>query len=93
MLKYKDFVPREIQPPGVFDEGEHESFDDAVRAANAWLVETRVKLVNLETVVLPNIWSRWEDGSQDASIASGGDHVSRWHQFLRCWYQDPEGRA
>ena len=88
MLKYKDFVPRQLSAPGLFKEGEFENFDDAVAAANRWLADSQVKLVKLETVVLPNIWSRWEEGSVDASIGTSGDSPSRWHQFLRCWYQE-----
>ncbi len=88
MLKYKDFVPDQIKAPGVFDKGKHQTFDDAVEAANGWLKENQqVNLVNLETVVLPNIWSRWEEGSADASIGTG-EAPSRWHQFLRCWYHE-----
>ena len=87
MLKYKDFVPRQISRPGFFADGEHESFDEAVKAANRWLASNNVTLVNLETVVLPNIWREWEEGSKDASIGTSTDLVSRWHQFLRCWYQ------
>lgn len=87
MLKYKDFVPRQLKAPGIFDQGEHETFEDAVTAANDWLEASAVKLVSLETVVLPNIWSRWEEGSGDASIGTG-DSPIRWHQFLRCWYRD-----
>ena len=87
MLKYRDFVPKEIEAPGFLNPGEHESFNDAVEAANQWLTENSVKLINLETVVLPNIWSRWEDGSADASLGTG-ESISRWHQFLRCWYHD-----
>ena len=62
--------------------------DAAVAAANKWLSETNVKLISIETVVLPNIWSKWEEGSGDASIGTSGDSPSRWHQFLRCWYHD-----
>jgi hypothetical protein len=87
MLKYRDFVPKEIEAPGFLKPGEHESFNHAVEAANTWLAENSVKLINLETVVLPNIWSRWEEGSVDASIGTG-ESLSRWHQFLRCWYHD-----
>ena len=87
MLRYKDFVPKQIAAPGIFDAGEHESFDAAVIAANKWLSESDVKLISIETVVLPNIWSKWEEGSGDASIGTSGDSPSRWHQFLRCWYQ------
>ena len=87
MLKYKDFVPKQRKAPGIFDQGDHESFDEAVVAMNEWLVQNPVKLINLETVVLPNIWSRWEEGSRDASIGTG-DSPNRWHQFIRCWYQE-----
>ncbi len=88
MIQYKDFVPKEIEAPGFLKPGEHESFDAAVIAANQWLAENKIKVLSMETVVLPNIWSRWEDGSADASIATSGDSYSRWHQFLRCWYHD-----
>ncbi len=88
MLKYKDFVPQQVSAPGILRVGEYESFDAAVEAANQWLAETpSIRLIKLETVVLPNIHSRWEEGSNDASIGTSGDSPSEWHQFLRCWYQ------
>ncbi len=88
MLKHRDFVPKQIEAPGFLKPGQHESFDAAVIAANEWLEDSPVTLVSLETVVLPNIWSRWEEGSKDASIGTSGDTPSRWHQFLRVWYQE-----
>lgn len=88
MLKYKDFVPRQIQAMRFLRAGEYESFDDAVKAANEWLATHPVELLKLETVVLPNIHSRWEEGSTDAGICTSGDSPSEWHQFLRCWYRD-----
>lgn len=88
MLKYRDFVPAQIEAPGFLNPGAHESFDHAVEAANQWISENDIQLISLETVVLPNIWSRWEEGSADASIGTSGDTPSRWHQFLRCWYRE-----
>lgn len=88
MLKYKDFVPKELEAPGFFKEGQHENFDDAVKEVNEWLANNKISLVSLETVVLPNIWSRWEEGSADASLGTSSDAPSRWHQFIRCWYKD-----
>lgn len=88
MLKYKDFVPRQIVAPGFLNPGDHETFDDAVAAANQWIVDNEIQVIGMETVVLPNIWSRWEEGSTDASIGTSGDTPSRWHQFLRCWFRD-----
>ena len=60
MLKYKDFVPKEIEAPGFFKEGKHESFDHAMEAANEWLANNEVTVISIETVVLPNIWANWE---------------------------------
>ena len=91
MLKYKDFVPREITASGFLRAGEYETFDDAVAAANDWLIGSGVRLLKVETVVLPNVHSRWEEGSGDASIRTSGDSPSQWHQFLRCWYQEEIG--
>ena len=88
MLKFKDFVPKMLAQPGLFKAGEYESMEDAMEAANAWISENDIQIINFETVVLPNIWSRWEEGSTDASIGTSGDMASRWHQFLRVWYQD-----
>jgi hypothetical protein len=87
MLQYKDFVPREIAAAGFLRAGEYETFDDAVLAANQWLQESGVHLLKIETVVLPNIHSRWEEGSGDAAIRTSGESPSQWHQFLRCWYR------
>lgn len=88
MLKYRDFVPQQIEAPGLLKPGQHESFEHAVEAANQWIAQSDIKLISIETVVLPNIWSRWEEGSGDASIGTSGDMFSRWHQFVRCWYHD-----
>ncbi len=88
MLKYKDFVPKEIAASGFLKAGEYEGFDDAVAAANQWLLTDNIRLLKIETVVLPNIHSRWEEGSTDAAIRTSGDSPSQWHQFLRCWYHD-----
>ena len=87
MIGFKDFVPRMLAEPGLFKAGEYESFAAAVEAANRWIKEYDIKVLNVETVVLPNIWSRWEEGSKDVSLGTSGDSPSRWHQFVRCWYQ------
>ena len=90
MLYYRDFVPREISASGFLRPGEYESFDHAVAAANDWLEEAGVTLLKIETVVLPNIHSRWEEGTGDAAIRTSGDSPSQWHQFLRCWYTETQ---
>lgn len=87
MIQFKDFVPEMTAEPAFLKEAEHESFDKAVVAANQWIHDNKIKVINIETVVLPNIWSRWEEGSTDTSLGTSGESPSRWHQFLRVWYR------
>ncbi len=87
MLQFRDFVPKMVSAPAFLKEAEYESFDEAVVAANHWIHDNRIKVINIETVVLPNIWSRWEEGSTDTSLGTSGDSPSRWHQFVRVWHR------
>ena len=88
MLQFRDFVPKQLHEPGLFKQGEYESFQAALDHANQWIDEDGIRVVNVETVVLPNIWSHWEEGSQDTSLGIGGGAGSRWYQFVRVWYHE-----
>jgi hypothetical protein len=87
MIRFKDFVPNMVSPPGFLTEAQYESFDDALVAANAWINENNIQLIHIETVVLPNLWSDHETGTTDVSLETSGQHSSAWHQFIRCWYR------
>ena len=87
MIHFRDFVPKMISAPSLFKSGEYESFEEALEAANQWIKEYDIKVVSIETVVLPNIWSRWEEGSTDVALGTSGEMPSHWHQLIRCWYR------
>jgi hypothetical protein len=87
MIEFRDFVPRVVAEGSLFKAAEYESLTVAVGAANAWIHENQIRVINVETVVLPNIWSRWEEGSTDTSLGTSGDSPSHWHQFVRVWYR------
>lgn len=88
-LKFRDFVPRQKESePGTYVK-DQENFQGAVRDFNRWVQKTKVNIVRVETVVLPNINKPGEDGSVDSSIKTPSEMSSTWHQFLRCWYTDP----
>jgi hypothetical protein len=96
MIGYRDFVPRQIRAPRFgfghdAMQGEYEHFDAAVGAANHWISESDARIINVETVVLPNVWSPYEEGSEDAALSVGDSAI--WNQFLRVWYEQPEGRV
>ncbi len=91
MLKYKDFVPKRIpgQAGGFFSAAtpeRHESFDKALDEANAWISNNEINILNVETVVLPNIWAEHEEGTEDGSLYTSG--TSHRHQFIRCWFTE-----
>lgn len=85
MLQFKDFAPAELTPPGFFNLGVYAALDDAVAEANAWITETGAKVMNVETVVLPNIHMAHEEGTTDPQINTS--ERTSWHQFVRVWYQ------
>lgn len=87
VLKYKNFVPRATREAGFFTREDYENFDAAVAAADAWIAETGVELVQIETVVLPNMFASGEKGPNDTFIYQSGDMSSHWHQFVRVWYR------
>lgn len=87
MIRYVDFVPRQLAASGFFKGAEYESFDAAVEAASRWLDGLKGELVQVETVVLPNIHHDREEGSGDPSLRASGDLSSYWHQFVRVWYR------
>lgn len=91
MIGFADFVPRVLEGAGFFTSATFESFEAALDAANAWVAQHDVRVVNVETVVLPNMWESGEEGTQDVDLATSGDMYSQWHQFIRVWYEYSPG--
>ncbi len=89
LLKFKDFVPEQITPQSVWNaRGEYRSLLSSLTEANTWIVNhPNIDLINIETVVLPNIHSPKEEGSQDPElVAISSSTSSAWYQFIRVWY-------
>jgi len=85
-IAYKDFAPKMTSARTLLKAEQFQNFDDAVAAANAWIAEAQPEVMNVETVVLPNIWRSVEEGTADASLNAAGN-ISTWHQFVRVWYR------
>jgi hypothetical protein len=66
MIAYEDFIPQQTSGPGFFTSAQYESFDEALKAANSFMVGRELMILNVETVVLPNVWD--EEGTTDVSI-------------------------
>ena len=63
----------------------YEQLEDAVVRANDFVAEGNRELVNIETVVLPEMYS--EGGTMDPELSQSGNHSS-WFQFVRVWYRE-----
>ncbi len=87
MIDYKDFIPKQTAGAGFFSAAEYQTFDAAVLAANKFADGQSARILNIETVVLPNVWGPGEDGTTDPSIRTSGDFPATWHQFIRVWYE------
>lgn len=81
-LNYQDFTPMMIKS-GFFN-NEYEPLASTVARARIWLRENPVHVVNIETVVLPNLLG--VDNASGPPIRTGGDTSSTWHQVVRVWY-------
>jgi len=84
MIKFEDFAPR-MTKSGLFSR-EFESFEAALDGANTWIENYGIDVVNIETVVLPQIWGNGEEGTTDVDLRVDGEWTTTWHQFIRVWY-------
>ena len=87
MIRYQDFVPQMKTPPGFLTPATYASFNEALVAANKWIKENEIRVLNVETVVLPNIWNRYEEGPSDPALVTPDGMPAFWHQFIRVWYE------
>ncbi len=87
MIRYKDFAPHVIKR-GLLHSDDYENFDAAVAAANDWIVSAGVELINVETVVLPNISADRSEGTIDGRVETeeAMTSINEWYQFARVWY-------
>jgi hypothetical protein len=53
MIKYKDFVPKVLERGPFGGATAIESFDDVVQAANDWITNHSIQIVNIETMIWP----------------------------------------
>ena len=89
MIDFIDFIPQMIKKGGLFKSDEFESMDTIIGRLNYWKEEyPQHKILNIETVVLPNIHSSREEGSEDTDLLTTGEMQTKWHQFIRVWFEE-----
>ncbi|MEQ8820955.1 MAG: hypothetical protein RLY93_11995 [Sumerlaeia bacterium] len=87
MIGFEDFVPAQLDKPGFLKRAQYEPLSEVMKRLNAWVEQHQVEVLQFETVVIPNMHSRWEEGSRDPETGTGGEVGSVWNQFIRVWYR------
>ena len=87
MIGFADFVPAKTSEGGFFVSAEFAPVQEAVDRANKWITENNVQVMNVETVVLPNMLDAGETGPQDAHLHVSGEMRHEVYQFVRVWYK------
>jgi hypothetical protein len=83
MSVYRDFVPKALGKTTMFHPAEYEHFDAAAEAAIAWIKESGVQVLSIETVVTP-LRSMVTEIPHKEGVIQG---VQYGHaQFVRVWY-------
>ncbi len=84
-IAFKDFFPTVLRSG--FLSSDYEAFPVVVNRANEWITTSGVQVLNVETLVLPNVSSETE--AQQTNIRTSGEMSSYWRQILRVGYEAP----
>ena len=95
MIQCKDFAPR-ITERGPFDgASDYESFSDVVSTVNQWIESTTIQVINVETVVLPDLIEGTSDGVYGVTTSNAFYPVMisqglaiNCFQCVRVWYRE-----
>ncbi|WP_420317992.1 hypothetical protein [Ekhidna sp.] len=87
MIQHIDFTPKVTKKGGLFKSAQIESFAEIMKEMNEWINSSTNEIMNIETVVLPNIHDSDEEGSEDTMLGTGRESSSHWYQIIRVWYK------
>ena len=87
MIEYRDFAPKQLAAAGFIKSASFDTLDAAVAAANEWIAAANIDVINVETVVLPNLWTPHSQGTVDPNRVLQSGFAESWNQFVRVWYR------
>jgi hypothetical protein len=80
-IQSKDFLPSAVEHKVFLTQ--YETFSEAVARANEWIRDSGVTVLNVETVVLPNL----QDVKDTSQVINTGRQMGSYlFQVLRVWY-------
>ena len=83
-IRFKDFVP-EVTSMGIFRNPTAPSLKEITEDVNSWVEKTNTKIINIETVIVPNLNIKDYQSQSISSTVNG----SAYHlQIIRVWYKE-----
>lgn len=92
MIGFKDFLPKKGAKFWTLSQ-QWESVSDAVDRANEWIQQENVDVINVETVLLPDLRGKSESSSARAVASQSSFSIgpfgsaTKWRQVVRVWYR------
>lgn len=87
MFNYKDFAPEVVEKGGLFRRNKVETLKEIVAAANDWASTSSVKVINIETVLLP-VTTKDPVESLESTAISVELGMAEWTQIVRVWFRE-----
>jgi hypothetical protein len=78
MIYFKDFFPERLETAGFFADDKYENFSNLVTKVNQWISDTKIKIINIETIIL-----RERDCEKTFFLSE----EPCFYQFVRVWYE------
>ena len=89
-IAFKDFVPKQegTKPAllGLLQNPVYADLDEAMASANQWIASTGVRILNVETVLLPQYAATQFANTNQSAWVINHDMPQTWRQFIRVWY-------
>ena len=89
-LEYQDFSPSAVEHKVLSTE--YESFSEVVAHANDWIRDSGVTVLNVETILLPNLQNLKDTLQVIQSVSGSVMNSSYLFQVLRVWYDSDNSK-
>lgn len=87
MIQFKDFAIKTINKSPI-RAPQFEPLEETMTRVNAWIEENEVTVLNIETLIMPNIFRGKEQRtSTRGSYVQSSENFTWWYQIFRVWYQ------
>jgi hypothetical protein len=87
MIAFQDFAPAQSTPGPSAISNQWQTFDQAVIAANAWIQQYSIRVISIETLLLPNVWNPNLRGTLESRLHTAGEMSNHWYQVVRVWFE------